>query len=225
MKVKCIKNYLTDEQKQMISMPMSQHPVYRIKPEAEYTVLGLTFMINNPYQNGISVEIKDDTDYLTFPPLCLFKIVDPRPSSYWKADALKDDFSLWPEEFYMDYFHDQLSNGVPEYVEAFNRAVARLENEFDYALPGDENVSANRFLFEVKQLIDCVKLNKWDYQRFSDVMADLIAKIKPEESPLYTRVLDAWAVIFNQSLDTPSDHISDEHIKVLEGILTKQPLK
>jgi hypothetical protein len=134
---------------------------------------------------------------------------------------METTFFLWPEEFYMDYFHDQLSDGVPEYVEAFKRAVARLENEFAYALPGDEHLSANRFMFEITQLIDDVKLNKWDYQKLSDVMADLIAKIKPAENPLHSRVLDAWAVIFNQSLDTPSDKISSEHIKIIEGILTK----
>ena len=222
MKVRCIKNYLTDEEKKMISMSFNQHPVYRIKPDAEYTVLGLTFMINNSYQNGVFVQIKDDSYCLTFPPLCLFEIIDPRLSSYWKADALKNEFSLWPKEFYMDYFHDLLSDGNPEYVEAFNRAVTLLENEFDYALSIDEHVSANRFLFEIKQLIDCVKIHQWEYQNLSDVMAGLIARIRPEENPLHSRVLDVWAVIFNQSLDTPSDKLSSEHKKLIEGILKRQ---
>ena len=59
-------------------------------------------------------------------------------------------------------------------------------------------------------------------QKLSDVMADLIAKIKPEENPLHTRVLDVWAVMFNQSLDTPFDELSHEHRELIKGILSKK---
>ena len=164
----------------------------------------------------------DDHGCFSEVPIFLFKVVDPRLPSCWQAKIGETTFSLSPKQFNdMDCFNSALYDDIPEYVEVFNRTLALLENEFAYALPADEHVSANRFMFEIKQLIDDVKLNKWDYQKLSDVMADLIAKIKPEESPLHTRVLDAWAVIFNQSLDTPSDKLSSEHIKVVEGVLTK----
>jgi hypothetical protein len=61
----------------------------------------------------------------------LFEIVDPRPSRFWVARKVNDfTLSLWPEEFYEDYFHDRLSDGEPIGVEAFRRVVDRLENEF-----------------------------------------------------------------------------------------------
>ncbi|XBS71686.1 hypothetical protein ABK905_12795 [Acerihabitans sp. KWT182] len=45
--------------------------------------------------------------------------------------ALSDyEISLWPEEFYQPYFHDQLSDLVPELLETYNQVVEKLENEF-----------------------------------------------------------------------------------------------
>ena len=222
MKIKCIKTDLTDEEKTIIGMPINHNRNYYVSEDKDYTVIGMTYLTECPRQNGLSFYILNDGNILEMVPIFLFKVVDPRPSAYWQADIMQTTFSLWPEEFYMHCFHDLFSDGKPEYVEAFKRAVARLENEFAYALPGDEHVSANRFMFEMKQLIDDVKLNKWNYQKLSDVMADLIAKIKPAENPLHSRVLDVWAVIFNQSLDTPSDKLSSEHISVIEEILNKE---
>jgi hypothetical protein len=221
MKIKCIKISLNDEEKNIVGMPVTHNRDYYVSEDKEYTVIGMNYLTQCPTINGLSFYILNDFNLLGRVPIFLFEIVDPRPSAYWRAEIEEATFVLWPEEFYMHCFHDLFSDGKPEYVEAFKRAVARLENEFAYSIPGDEHVSANRFMFEIKQLIDDVKLNKWDYQKLSDIMADLIAKIKPEKNPLHTRVLDAWAVIFNQSLDTPSDKLSSEHMKVFEGILTK----
>ena len=221
MKIKCIKTFLNDEEKNIVGMPVNHNRDSYVSEDKDYTVIGMNYLTQCPSQNGLSYEIIDDHGCYSEVPIFLFEIVDPRPSSYWRGDIKETTFSLWPEEFYMHCFHDRFSNGNPDCVEVFNRTLALLENEFAYSLPGDEHVSANRFMFEIKQLIDDVRLNKWDYQKLSDVMADLIAKIKPEENPLHTRVLDAWAVIFNQSLDTPSDKLSSEHMKVVEEILNK----
>lgn len=71
-------------------------------------------------------------DYIISVPLCIFEIVDNRPSQYWKIQKRSEyEISLWPEEFYQEYFHDDLSDGVPEVVEIYKRVVERLEKEFD----------------------------------------------------------------------------------------------
>jgi hypothetical protein len=218
MKVRCIKNHLTTEEIKEKRWSVNYPSTFSITPGNIYTVLQLSYTYEPP---EINVDIKDDFDIPYIMPLFLFEIVDWRLSSYWKIEKKRNALSF-KAPFYKEYFHDELREGDPKAVETFSKTVELLENEFAYSLPGDENVSANRFMFEIKQLIDDIKLNKWDYQKLSDVMADLIAKIKPEENPLHTRVLDVWAVIFNQSLDTPSDKLSMEHRELIEGILSKK---
>jgi hypothetical protein len=217
MKVRCIKNHLTTEEIQKKGWSANYPSTFSITPGNIYTVLQLSYTYEPP---EINVDIKDDFDIPYIMPLFLFEIVDWRLSSYWKIEKKRNALAF-KAPFYKEYFHDELREGDSKAVETFSKAVELLENEFAYSLPEDKHVSANRFMFEIKQLIDDVKLNKWDYQKLSDVMADLIAKIKPEENPLHTSVLDAWAVIFNQSLDTPSDKLSSGHIKVVEEILNK----
>jgi len=222
MKVKRIKNYLTDEEKKLIGMSLDEYSVYNITEGCRYTVLAISFMYE---QYGVLLDIKDDLGFPYLMPMCLFEIVDRRPSALWQIESRRKTSLSLSAPFYKRYLHDELIEGDPKAVEAFSKAVALLEKEFFYTPPEDKHVSANKFRYELKHLIDDViddvKINKWDYQKLSDVMADLIAKIKPAENPLHSRVLDAWAVIFNQSLDTPSDKISSEHIKIIEGILTK----
>jgi hypothetical protein len=62
----------------------------------------------------------------------LFEILDPRPSAFWRVKKQNDvDLTLWPEEFYRKFFHDDLSEGIPEIVETFNQVVGRLRHEFE----------------------------------------------------------------------------------------------
>lgn len=127
MKVICKENKLTSEQKRSLGISESNDFVYPFEIGEIYTVLGL----NHSLRQGTT--ILDMPYYYIFPtPLCLFDIVDDRPSSYWKIKKLSDyEISLWPEEFYQEYFHDDLSDGVPEVVEIYKSVLERLEKEFD----------------------------------------------------------------------------------------------
>ena len=209
----------------------------------EYIVFQISYHTTGGFHFSLPCDSEDDPIFLE---ASFFDIVDARvPEDFIFKFSEGGYACLQPKEFggdFWDLYHDNnsgeetvadvvksiLNNGDKEVYKTFAGVVERIKQfhgwpveKDDYTLPYAKQLSANRFVFEIKQLIDDVKLNKWDYQKLSDVMADLIAKIKPEENPLHTRVLDAWAVIFNQSLDTPSDKLSSEHMKVVEEILNK----
>lgn len=131
MKVRCLANTLTDEQKIELSIPITGGPRHEIQPGNLYTVLGITVIVGSDYQNGAIFEIKDDSNSIDAIPACLFEVVDSRSSSFWRAKIDGTALLLWPKEFYTDYFHDKLTDGEPEFMKLFERVVDRMENEFD----------------------------------------------------------------------------------------------
>jgi hypothetical protein len=54
MKVKCIKNYLTDEEKKLIGMSLDEYSVYNITEGCRYTVLAISFMYE---QYGVLLDL------------------------------------------------------------------------------------------------------------------------------------------------------------------------
>lgn len=129
MKVICINNRLTREQKQALDIAQDNDFKYPFEVGQTYTVLG----ISGGTSSNISNTLLEMPYFYIFPtPLCLFQIIDDRPSQYWKIQKHGDSrLTLWPEEFYQEYFHDDLSNGFPEVVEIYKRVVEKLEKEFD----------------------------------------------------------------------------------------------
>lgn len=99
-----------------------------------YTVLGISFFLgpsSTVFGNTVCVKIVDDEGNLVFSPLCLFEIVDRRVSRYWEArKAEAATLDLWPPSFFGGYFHDDVSNGVPDAVRELERVRALIENEF-----------------------------------------------------------------------------------------------
>jgi hypothetical protein len=83
------------------------------------------------YISGPILEIQSDAGRSISPPLCLFEIVDPRPSRFWVAKKVDDyEMLLWPMEFYERDFFERLSEWEPAEVESFRRVIERLENEY-----------------------------------------------------------------------------------------------
>lgn len=128
MKVICLENKLSKDQKKQLGIVEENDFEYPFDIGRTYTVLGMS---NNLDQSGTI--ILDMPYFYVFPtPLCLFNIVDDRPSNYWKIKKISEyELTLWPEEFYQEYFHDDLSDGVPEVVILYKQVVERLEKEFD----------------------------------------------------------------------------------------------
>ena len=133
MKVKCLSAELSDEQRKKLNLWSRHRYLNVIRPGRVYTVLGITFVRDSSvYGNGPAFDIRNDDGDCVGVPSAQFEVIDPRASRYWIA-RLKDvdAFTLWPEPFYKEYFHDILSDGAPEYVAEFERVCTLLDNEFD----------------------------------------------------------------------------------------------
>ena len=141
MKVKCVKNQLTEEECKAINAEVTTGPGRTdITIGKTYIVLGLNFYSENgTYFRGTVIDFIDDQGQYAWTTLAYFEIVDPRVSIFWRAKVGLTHFSLWPAEFHREFFHDDLSDGVPEVVAMFNRAVERLTYEFDDPKLGDPN--------------------------------------------------------------------------------------
>lgn len=128
MKVKCIAKHLNVAQKKILGIQKDEEPQYPFSVGEIYTVLGIHTQLG--YYSGIILKI-----HVMYPvpaPLCLFEIIDERVSSYWKVKKLSEyELALWPEEFYQDFFQDDLTTGVPEVVNIYRKVLERLEKEFD----------------------------------------------------------------------------------------------
>ena len=128
---KCIGTTLTEEQREATNAPALFRPRYQITVGKEYVVLGVSFLVGSEvYGNCSLFGIRDDAGRFVSMPTVLFDLSDPRPSRFWLARRSgKADLMLFPEEFYREYFHDDLSERDIETVAVFNGVMARLEAE------------------------------------------------------------------------------------------------
>lgn len=131
MRVRCISTQLTNDQKHQLRL-IGPSSIYQIVPGQTYLVLGITFMFPiEPYGGGVHYEILNDNGQTRGIPSCLFEIQDPRCSKYWIAREHEGgSLHLWPEEFYAEFFHDDLSEGLFAAVTAFDLVVNRMKLEF-----------------------------------------------------------------------------------------------
>lgn len=133
MKVKCVGTRLSDDQERQLGYTPSPPKIdYQIVPGKEYLVLGISFLLpTRPHGGGAQYQILSDFGGCRIIPACLFEVVDDRCSRYWRVRQDSDGaVLLWPEEFFTDFFHDDLSEGFTGAVDMFNRVVDRLTHEF-----------------------------------------------------------------------------------------------
>ncbi|MEM7086259.1 MAG: hypothetical protein AAF489_08765 [Bacteroidota bacterium] len=90
----------------------------------EYLVYGLTFTPNSNY-----AQIYHNNNLISVP-MSLFEIIDDRVSKYWVIKQNEEGtIFLWPEEFFKEYFHDDLSEGVSEIVRTFKNVQEKMNLE------------------------------------------------------------------------------------------------
>ncbi|WP_253306892.1 hypothetical protein [unidentified bacterial endosymbiont] len=128
MKVICLANKLSKDQKKQLGIVEENDFKYPFEEGQIYTVLGMT---NNLIENG-SITLEMPYFYIFPTPLCLFNVIDDRPSKYWKIKKISEhQIAFRPEEFYQKYFHDRLSDGDPEFIDIYQKVLEKLEKEFD----------------------------------------------------------------------------------------------
>ena len=132
MTARAISSVLTPEQRMAMDKTSLISSHFQMKVGKVYLVLGIASVVGSSiHGNGPLFEICDDAGRCVSTPAALFEIVDPRPSRFWQAErAGIADLYLWPKEFYTRFFHDDLSEGVPEVVALFEDVIARLSSEF-----------------------------------------------------------------------------------------------
>lgn len=132
MKVVCIQENIDDRLAQEVGLGEGQPRYYNLTQSKEYVVLGLSYFPDaDVYARNPVIEIKNDTGGMTSAPLFLFKVIDDTPSKYWhiKFNKEEDVLRIWPESFYKDFYHDDLSEGVPEIERDFIEVCKMLEAE------------------------------------------------------------------------------------------------
>ena len=128
---KCISQLLTEEIRTRIGASEHLRTVYQLTVGQTYVVLGITLLVRSAILGSTPVlTVEDDFGRCAEAPACLFEIIEGRPSVYWRARQFETlTLTLWPEEFYAEYFHDRLSDYAPGAVEVFKRVVDQLTIE------------------------------------------------------------------------------------------------
>jgi hypothetical protein len=130
--VKCISTSLTDEQQEFIGAPRNYRTKYQLIVGKHYLVLGITVLIRSPILgSGPIFAVQDEFGACAEAPACLFTIVDDRLSTHWRVHQHENlTLTLWPDEFYGEFFHEKLADRDPSTTIAFERVVKRLAEEF-----------------------------------------------------------------------------------------------
>jgi hypothetical protein len=132
MKVRCVATKLNVTQALERGFSEGENPRFSITSGKIYTVLGLNFLGSAVWNRGVQALIKDDFGNCAFIPSVLTEITDARASKYWVFGSSNGlDASLWPSDFYTDYFHDDLSEGDLSVIAKFEKICELLSNEHE----------------------------------------------------------------------------------------------
>ena len=132
MKVLCIQNTIDDNLASKVGLADGEPKLYRsITLGTEYVVLGMSYDPSSTcYANHPVVEVKNDGGGLSSIPLFMFDVVDNAASKHWLLKYSENGLlTLFPESFYKDFYHDDLSEGIPEIEDDFRKVCELLENE------------------------------------------------------------------------------------------------
>lgn len=130
MKVICTRRYPTKEQNLILGNNENNETPYALTIGQEYVVLGVSFQLVTRINKGVIFMLRDDFSRCAFVPACLLEVSDPRLSQYWRAQKIRDfDMFLAPEEFFIEYLIDDLSEGVAESKRIFDHVCTLLERE------------------------------------------------------------------------------------------------
>ncbi|MEJ1250068.1 hypothetical protein [Denitratimonas tolerans] len=124
-------SFLKDDQRAAIGLPQGESIRYAITPGSEYVVLGLSVKPQGSRNgSGLFVEIANDWGQCRGISISLFEVIDARCSKYWHVRSHENGtVLLWPEEFYEEYFLDDLIEGDARARQIFADLVSRMDTE------------------------------------------------------------------------------------------------
>jgi hypothetical protein len=125
MVAKCIR-LVPPQGEASLGMPQEFH----LSVGRQYVVFGIQFANASAlHGTGTWLHLLSDHGHLSWAPISLFEIVDARVSKHWRIRVDEYGVRLWPESFFRDFYHDDLSEDVPAVVEDFEKVRALLEAE------------------------------------------------------------------------------------------------
>jgi hypothetical protein len=131
--VRCVSQYPNEDQLKYLGLKFFKDRAFGVILGREYIVFALTIVVEpDASGRGLFLDHLTETNYgnLVRTPACLFEIVDGTASRYWEVRVREDGtVTLWPPSFYREYYHDDLSEGLPDVVEDFRRIRALIEAE------------------------------------------------------------------------------------------------
>lgn len=104
---------------------------FHLSEGKEYLVVGLQFAVgSNIHGTGTWLHLVNDNGHLSWAPLSLFDVLDPRVSRLWEIrqpDATV--VTMWPPLLYREFFHEDLADADPNATGAFADLMRALETE------------------------------------------------------------------------------------------------
>lgn len=131
MRVRCVRSYPTDDDLIHLGTSFLREQRFAVTPEADYLVLGLSFVEDGVMGRGVLLHIEDDNAQPAHAPICLFDVIDDRPSMYWRFSEGPDGWSFWAEKMLDPFFYDDYYNGRPDVINAYDETVELLSKEFE----------------------------------------------------------------------------------------------
>jgi hypothetical protein len=131
MRLRCIKSRLDERKAAAMGLEVSRGQDFHLTSEKEYLVIGLQFSTNTKiHGTGVWVHLVSDYGHLTWAPISLFEVVDPRVSRYWEIRMTTPGVvTLWPALLYTEFFHEDLADGQSVKVREFQRLQELLKAE------------------------------------------------------------------------------------------------
>lgn len=144
MRARCLGNFLREAQRAQIGLAPGSSIEHALTPGKEYVVLGLSVSPPGARNgSGVFLSVCNDWGQYREVSICLFEIVDDRCSRYWRARiGGVSTLILWPDEFYSEFFLDDLSEGFSEPLAIFREVVLRIQAE-DAETPSECGLEAS----------------------------------------------------------------------------------
>jgi hypothetical protein len=132
MKVKCIRDYPSEDQLRLLGGKFFRSQRFPVTVGQIYLVLGLSFLSKEgAWGSGLVFEIAADDGEPASVPECLFQIEDPRISHHWELNlGNQEAVRLWPPSFYRAFYHEDLAEGSREVREDYKRVLSLMLSEF-----------------------------------------------------------------------------------------------
>lgn len=131
MKVQCLKKYPSEEQIIELGKNFYANQGFYVEVGEYYTVLAVFIYNNQPaFGSGCWIQVVSKDEHLINAPLCLFQVIDGTLSRFWEISVnQKGTVCFCPPSFLKEYYYDDLSEGVKEIRNDFNRIKNLILNE------------------------------------------------------------------------------------------------